>query len=48
MDIDEAGEEHIIEFYGEFNENLFHDYIADHILDPKGMVVVEPMRKLNQ
>ena len=35
MDIDEPGEEHIIDedFHGEFRENVFQDLIADDILD---------------
>ena len=35
MNIDEPGEEHIIDkdFHGEFDENLFQDVVAD-ILDP--------------
>ena len=36
MNIDEPGEEHIIDedFHGEFDENLFQDLVADDILDP--------------
>ena len=36
MNIDEPGEEHIIyeDFHGEFDENLFQEFIADDILDP--------------
>ena len=35
MNIDEPGEEHIIDenFYGEFDENLFQDLVADDISD---------------
>ena len=35
MNIDEPGEEHIIDddFHGEFDENLFQDLVADDILD---------------
>ena len=36
MNIDEPGEEHIIDkdFHGEFDENLFQDLVAYDILDP--------------
>ena len=36
MNIDEPGEEHIIDedFHSEFDENLFQDLLADDILDP--------------
>ena len=36
MNIDEPGEEHIIDedFHGEFNENSFQKLMADDILDP--------------
>ena len=36
VNIDESVEEHIIyeDFQGEFHENLFHDLVADDILDP--------------
>ena len=36
MNIDEPGEEHIIDkdFHGEFDENLFQDLVVDDILDP--------------
>ena len=36
MNIDEPGEKHIIDedFCGELDENLFHDLVADDILDP--------------
>ena len=36
MNIDELGEEHIIDedFHGEFDKNLFQDLVADDILDP--------------
>ena len=36
MDIDEPGEDHVKDedFHGEFDENLFHDLVADDILDP--------------
>ena len=35
MNIDEPGEENIIDedFLGEFDENLFHDLVANGILD---------------
>ena len=35
MNIDEPGEEHIIDedFYCEVNKNLFYDLVADDILD---------------
>ena len=36
MNIDEPGEEHIIDedFHGEFDENLLQDLVADDIVDP--------------
>ena len=36
MSIDELGEEHVIyeDFHGECDENIFHDLVADDILDP--------------
>ena len=36
MNIDEPGEEHIIDenFLGEFDENFFNDLVAHDILDP--------------
>ena len=36
MNMDEPGEEQVIDedFYGEFDENLFQDLVADDILDP--------------
>ena len=36
MNIDEPDEEHIIDYdlNGEFNENFFHDLVADDILVP--------------
>ena len=36
MNIDEPGEEHIIDedFHGEFDENLPQDLVVDDILDP--------------
>ena len=36
MNIDELGEEHIIDegFHCEFDENLFQDLVADDVLDP--------------
>ena len=36
MNIDEPGEEHIIDedFHGEFDENLFQDLVVDDIVDP--------------
>ena len=35
MNIDEPGEEHIIDedFHGEFDENIFQDLVADDIFD---------------
>ena len=37
MNIEEPGKEHIIneDFLSEFDENVFHDLVADDILDPK-------------
>ena len=36
MNIDEPGEEHIIDedFHGAFDENFFQDLLVDDILDP--------------
>ena len=36
MNIDEPEEEHVIDddFHGELDENIFHDLVADDILDP--------------
>ena len=36
MNIDEPGEEHIIDedFHGEFDETLFQDLVVDDIVDP--------------
>ena len=36
MNIDEPGEEQVIDeyFHGLFDENIFHDLVADVILDP--------------
>ena len=36
MNIDKSGEEHIIDedFHVELDENVFHDLVADDILDP--------------
>ena len=36
MNIDEPGQEQVIDedFYGEFNESLFQDLVADDILGP--------------
>ena len=50
MNIDEPGEEHIIDvdFHGEFDENLFQDLVADDILDPDLNIDISNMEGARQ
>ena len=50
MNIDEPGEEHIIDedFHGEFDENLLQDSVADDIIDPDLNIDIPNMKGARQ